>query len=342
MDGLTASDRFSRRKFLGHTSALGMACLLSPWHTARGEPPPQTRTVRRSHLYLEQEQKKAYAELGSPPPTFSAESLLRRKAESLDALRDGGPHDLALQQRLKEIGRDPALSHAILDRLRRGVEQVTSHHNLDRILKDYYDVPTPHVNPFHHATLKSVHADINALYQKFPQLSFAGELQKLNGRVTISTLPILQVNARVIAVPETDEYLIVFDPVFFDFLYYLSNNFAHAVEPTKARKGAERYALSGQETPISEAIRYGDPSVIESFFSTLSAFLTQGLPPFPEPYDEQIFSLAEHLRNTGTLFIAAHEYAHILLRHPLPQGRSKHGKPGSAAWKQELEADWLA
>jgi len=71
-----------------------------------------------------------------------------------------------------------------------------------------------------------------------------------------------------------------------------------------------------------------------------------GLPPPLHPHDEEIFSLAEHLRQTGALFIAAHEYSHILLGHVQPsnanEGRSRHDGPESKTWKQELDADWLA
>lgn len=189
-------------------------------------------------------------------------------------------------------------------------------------------------------------SDIEALYRVFPQLSFSGELQKLNGRVTFSTLPTGQVNARTLIVPHTNTYLIVFDPAFFDFLYSISNNFAQAIDPKKAQEGAKQYAVSGREMPLSKAIHYGDPTVTESFFSTLSAFLGWGLPPPLHPYDEEIFSLAEHLRQTGALFIAAHEYSHILLGHVQPsnanEGRSRHDGPESKTWKQELDADWLA
>ena len=301
---------------------------------------------RPGHRYLEHLQKAAYAKLGHPPPTFSTESLLRRKAENLEALREGGEIEIRLKERLKKEGLDPALSHSILANWRRGVEQVDSHHNLDSILREYSDAPTPYVDPFHHAILKKLQSDIEALYRVFPQLSFSGELQKLNGRVTFSTLPTGQVNARTLIVPHTNTYLIVFDPAFFDFLYSISNNFAQAIDPKKAQEGAKQYAVSGREMPLSKAIHYGDPTVTESFFSTLSAFLGWGLPPPLHPYDEEIFSLAEHLRQTGALFIAAHEYSHILLGHVQPsnanEGRSRHDGPESKTWKQELDADWLA
>lgn len=310
-----------------------------------------TNNRRLSHLHLEGLQKAAYAELGYPPPTFSAETLRRRKAENLDAFREGGDIHINLIKSLKERGLDPSMSHSILENSRRGVEQVHSHHNLDRILSEYSDAPTPHVDPFHHAILKKIQSNIETLYRVFPRLSFASELQKLNGRVTLSTLPTGEVNARTLIFSRTNEYLVVFEPTVFDFLYNISNNFSQAINLTKAQEGAQQYAVFGQkisleDMPLCEAIRYGAPNITRSFFHTLSAFLRWGLPPLPEPYDEEIFSLAEHLRLTGVLFIAAHEYSHILLGHkPLShatEGHFRYNGPVSKTWYEELEADWLA
>lgn len=59
-----------------------------------------TDNRRSSHLYLERLQKAAYGQLGYPPPTFSAETLRRREAESLDALREGGEYDVGIKKRL--------------------------------------------------------------------------------------------------------------------------------------------------------------------------------------------------------------------------------------------------
>jgi hypothetical protein len=301
---------------------------------------------RPSHLHLERLQKAAYARLRYPPPTYSVEELLRRTTDNLDVLREGGEFDMDLKQRLEEKALDPSLRHPILENLRRGAEQVSSKHKMDHILRKCGDAPTRYVHPNHHVILKRVQEDIEALCCQVPKLSFAGELQKLSGRVTLSTLPVGDVNARTLTVPGTDEYLIVFDPVFFDFLYNLSNDIARSINASKAQEGARRYAMTGQEESLHGAIRYGDPTIPESFFRTLSAFLGWGLPPPPFPYDEESFSLAEHLRETGARFIAGHEYAHILLGHMQPPSattdRTEHPGPDSARWNQELEADWLA
>jgi len=75
---------------------------------AEAEPPPKIGKVRPSHLYLEQLQKAAYAELGYPAPTFNAESLLRRKVQNLYILREGGEYEIELKKSLKENGLDEA------------------------------------------------------------------------------------------------------------------------------------------------------------------------------------------------------------------------------------------
>jgi hypothetical protein len=168
----------------------------------------------------------------------------------------------------------------------------------------------------------------------------------LRGRVIVSTLPTGQPDAISRAVPETDQFLILFDPTFFEFLYRLSNDFAELIDPDKMRQEAMRYMATGQERPLSESIRYAEHrSLNESFASTLMTFLEKGTAPPPRPFDDRAFQLAEHLRSTALIFVVAHEYAHILLGHLKPDKiglRSVHAGPKSAEWQDELAADRLA
>jgi len=304
-------------------------------------------TRRPSHIHLEELQKLSYVRLlGYPPPSYSMEELRRRAADNLYALREGGEFDTSLKQRLEEAGADPSLRYSILENLRRGTEQVSSKDKIDRMLQEYSDAPTPYVHPLHHMILKGVQKDIEALPRQFPRLSFAGELQKLNGRVTLSTLPTGDVNAQVRTVPHTNEYLIVFDPVFFDFFYNLSNVIAQTIDTSKAQEGAVRYAMTSQEEPLHDAIRFGDPTRPEALFRTLSSFLRVGLPHPNYPYDEESSSLARDLCESAARFVAAHEYAHILLGHlqepSTTIARPELPGPDSIEWDQELAADWLA
>ena len=296
--------------------------------------------LRTSHTYLALLQQAAYAQIGGVPPTFDPDELRSREALNAEALRDLGPIDRGLEAR----GLDAPTRRAIIDKWRRGATQVGVHHDLEAVLAAARNAPTPYVNPFHHSILTRLDGRIANLGRHQPQLSFASALQKLHGRVTVSTLPMGQVNARTLSVPGTDEYLIVFDPVFFDFLYDLSIDVAGAIDSGKALEGARRQTTAAEDVDVSPAIRYGHPEVAHRFVSTMFAFLGWGMPPPPEPYDEESFELAEHLRETAMQFILAHEYAHLLLGHlavPHAPGAEGGAEP-SRKFQQELEADWLA
>ena len=300
---------------------------------------------QKSNRWLEELQRRAYLDqLGYPPPVFPAEEVGNRGEATAEILREGGALEAELVQETQQEGRDPALARAFLQKISQGSAQVLAHHNVDRVLFEYRDAPTPHVDPFHHMILKRTQADIEAIPRFFSQ-DYPQRLGQLRGRVTLSTLPTGQFNAKSITVPETDQVLILFDPSFFDLLYFLSNDFARAIHPEKMQQEAIRYMRTAEWRPLGESIRYADYSpVLESFFWTLSGFLEEGRSPFPLPYDEAIFDLAEHLRNAAALFIAAHEYAHILLGHLQRKNvalNSAHSAQHRAL-SEELAADQLA
>jgi hypothetical protein len=278
--------------------------------------------------------------MGGSPPRFDPDELRGRAAANVRALRDGGP----VEQELEARGIDVTTRRTILEQFRQGDAQFAAHHDVERALAAARNAPTPYVDPFHHTILSKLDSRIANLGRRQPQLSFARELQNLRGRVTVSTLPLGQVNARTFSVPATDEYLILFDPVFLDFLYALSVDIAGAIDTNKALQGARRQVSAPEPVDVSPAIRYGDPRPARSFFSTLSAFLHWGAPPAPHPNDHASLALAEHLRETATQFILAHEYAHVLLGHV--SADAKPGIDGGAVRRrtvqQELDADWLA
>ncbi len=297
----------------------------------------------KSYRWLEQLQKAAYiADLGCAPPIFSADSLRRRATANAENLRGGGP----MEAELIQAGGEPAWVRSVMKEIARGNAQVAAHLDVERVLIEYGDAPTPHVDPFQHALLKRVHAEIEALPRRFPDLSFGEALKHLWGRVTVSTLPTGQMNARSLNVPGTDQLLILFDPAFFELLFLLGNNFAQFIDADKMRQEAMRCMATRQRRLPSKSIRYSEyPTVAGAFAWTLTNFLRLGSPPPALPYDEAVFNLAELLRESAALFVTAHEYAHILLGHLKANHaglRSVHGRPQSRLWDEELAADQLA
>src|SRR5215472_10216137 len=224
--------------------------------------------LRPAHAHLARLQTAAYARSGHPPPTFDPDELRGRGAANAEALRDGGP----FEQELEAKGLDAAKRRAILERLRLGNIQVGKYHDLERVLAAARNAPTPYVDPFHHAILSKLDGRIANLGRRQPELSFASALRNLRGRVIVSTLPMGQVNARTLSVPGTDDYLIVFDPVFFDFLYCLSTDIASAIDGDKALEGARQQAATSAEVSVAPAIRFGDADITRRFLYTMSAF----------------------------------------------------------------------
>ncbi|MFI5891652.1 ImmA/IrrE family metallo-endopeptidase [Actinoplanes sp. NPDC051513] len=292
--------------------------------------------------WLARLQNAAYrAKLGTTPPVYRADDIRKLFARNQEVLRAGGEYEREIAAK---VG-DDARARSVLALLRRGQEQVSAHRDVEAVLAEYVNAPTPYVDPFHHSILTRIQRQIEILPAMYPALSFGRALADLAGRVTVSTLPTGQVNARTVAVPGGEHFLILFDPAFFDFVYYASNNFAQAINPVSMKREAMRFMETGESRPLTPSINYGDESVSREFLKTFEMFLHTGLPPLPTPYDEGIFRLAEHLREGAVLFICAHEYAHILLGHLTPDeetAHSVHAGPGSPSWDAEMEADVLA
>lgn len=303
---------------------------------------PEAKPSTASGEYLCMLQEVAYGALGYPAPLYDPEELKRRAADNRVELADGGSLDLDMQR--KGIAADAR--KRVLEDARRANDQLDAQHNPEEVLALYASAPSPHVDPFHHAILTGLQQAIEAVPDAVPNFPYSDAIRSVKGKVTLSTMPTGQVNAKTISVPGTDEYLIVFDPVFFDFLYSMSIALAQPVDANAAQAMCERYATTGQEESLIAALQKRDDGYSEFFLQTLVAFFRFGKSPVPAAYDPQSFGLAEHLRHSGALFIAAHEYAHILLGHfkaQSPQERlARSTQPNTKEYDQEFEADWAA
>jgi hypothetical protein len=293
-----------------------------------------TPARKSAHVYLEELQRAAYARLGAEPPMFDPTKFLSLKKGNLEALRDGGPFDRDLAQ----AGLDPAVRLALLRQLRQAEEQVPDE-VYQQVASQFHEAPTPYENPTVHAILRSTQATLLAAAGRYPEM----RLEELSERVTLGTLPTGDWNARTLLVPKTDEYLIVFDPPFFDFFRHFTN----------ATSGplllASEYTEHGPTTlnQVLERLRAAlreDPIPAERFTLTLVSFLRWGRPFLEYPLPVPISSFADVLRTSLTTFILAHEYGHILLRH-LKEAERWTGSDVQVWWRdfrhydQELEAD---
>ncbi len=162
----------------------------------------------------------------------------------------------------------------------------------------------------------------------------------LKDSVTLSTLLTRELNARTFKAPfaqdSRPQYWILFDPVFFDFFYHLSNAYTSAIDMDGLDKSGNCYAMGDETVSVDDAIYWGGPEPVEMACKMLRSFVAFGFPPLDiDPYDDRIFPLAEKLRNQAELFVLAHEYAHII-RGDMDD-RAKH----QALWQGEINADIL-
>jgi len=248
----------------------------------------------------------------------------------------GGQVEQELGEVARKSGISPMSVGPFLQELRMVDEQLAAYQNPTRWLQEWAaSSPSPYVDPQHHSILKSVKGWLDAGIQDNKELGEA--MYELADRITLSTLPMGGMDAICIEVPPTNEHLIVFDPIFFDVIYTFSNVFARAFDLTKTALLATRYGLDENlelSMPLlASVMNNNDSGVVDICSRTLFSLVIRGHAPQPFPFPPDCFLLAEQLRNMCAIFVAAHEYAHILCEHP-PEGINVRG--------EELEADRLA
>lgn len=165
-------------------------------------------------------------------------------------------------------------------------------------------------------------------------------------RPVFGTLPLGQVNAMAIRVPDSDEHLIVFQVGLFGFINLFAKALAAAF-PVKNDAGGG-YHLSTDIDDVGSWLERDD-TPISRLMDLLGAYVMVGDPHAARQYfvSGATESLSSLLRETAETFILGHEYGHIRAGH-LDTHDEVETKLGSEsvevlprAWKQEAEADLL-
>ena len=133
---------------------------------------------------------------------------------------------------------------------------------------------------------------------------------KLKNAPLLGTLPLPQMNAMAIKVPDTDESIIVFHETLFGLLDLMAKVIARAV-PVEIDGDQFKFVLSedGVRTQIKE-----NPEIAARFAQALVAYVFTADPyratpdHLPPPYG----FIAERLSEASMLFVLAHEYAHVV------------------------------
>jgi hypothetical protein len=200
-----------------------------------------------------------------------------------------------------------------------------------------FDVmPTKYETPNNYLILLGLLKDIEKsaiqLSMEIPQLPIMGTLN--SGRV----------NAMAIAVPNSDEYIIVFEFQVFMFALLFCKAIALAIPDLGEKDGMWHFSLNMQD--IEKEIN-NNKNAIQRFSEVLSAYLLFGVPGKAPPYSPKhtVSLLANILYTSMELFIMGHEYGHIQRNHFTQSSRmsikigQKDVQELRPEWKKEIEAD---
>jgi hypothetical protein len=163
-------------------------------------------------------------------------------------------------------------------------------------------------------------------------------------RPVFGTLPLGQLNAMAVRVPNTEEYLIAFQYGMFGFMNLASKAFAAALPSVEDGDGIS-FNLD-RERVLNHLAANAEPVARMSDF--LGAYIYAGDPHAAEQYfvTASIERLSGLLRGTAERFIIGHEYGHLISGHLAPSTpRREKEKPVTfeappRAWRHEIEADF--
>jgi hypothetical protein len=161
----------------------------------------------------------------------------------------------------------------------------------------------------------------------------------------IGTLPTGQVNAKAIMLPDSNEYLILFESELLTFVLLLSKVVARAT-PFKRSNSSGRLAFSTAKDDWVRTLRE-QPEILFRFQEVMLAYLLVGRPSAATQYvlEEPYGSLAMNLRRSMVLFVLGHEYGHIIdghfsrLRVSSVDAEDNRRQIVLQNWRREFEAD---
>jgi hypothetical protein len=303
-------------------------------------PPPQAAEpdpiLQAAGARLRLLQISAYRGNGLELPPVKPATVREWAAASRAALQPGGVTYERIAARSAHGDADPSRRDAILKDMRAAIDQYEHNSAHDELQAAHAAAPSPFIRPNHAFILQQFKRRIDELGYAAPDL--AGRLAEISAHVLMSTLPTGKLNAVTISVPGVAAYLILFDPIFFDVIDSFSDFFATAIDDHAARKASYDYGKTANMPDVVAVMRGQDKSVVANCFDTLLAFLFHGMPPVRmAPRRPESEDFAAFLRDGAGLFVAAHEYGHVLLRHS-----DRNGPAGIPNVTKEYHADVIA
>jgi hypothetical protein len=163
-------------------------------------------------------------------------------------------------------------------------------------------------------------------------------------RPVLGTLRSGRVNAMAVAVPNSEEFIILFEDGLFGFANLLTKAVFKAIPVDEDSEEKMSFSTDVKEW-LAQLDR--DPNPVIRLFDALTAYLLQGHPHQAKPYlmDTPRMHLASTLRTSMEVFVLGHEYGHIVSGH-LSRKNLKKSRVGvdqaeviALNQMQEIEAD---
>lgn len=199
--------------------------------------------------------------------------------------------------------------------------------------------PTPYEDAWTYYLMSSLASQTEAAAAKI--------LEQAPAMPPFGTLPLGQLNAMAMAVPDSSESLIAFQHGVFGFANLVSKAVA-ASFPVVPNTDAEDGVTFSTDLEIVERRFAEDDLPLRRLDDFLAAYLVAGHPHAAAQYFlEMPYSrLAEMFLNAFELFIFSHELGHVVAGHVdarrTVQRLTDHAvEPAPPDWKRELEADYL-
>ncbi|MDA0184315.1 hypothetical protein OJ997_28680 [Solirubrobacter phytolaccae] len=169
---------------------------------------------------------------------------------------------------------------------------------------------------------------------------------ELPPRPVFGTLPLGQLNASAIAVPDSSEHLIVFQKGLFGFMNLLAKAVAASLPWVDEPEGGG-VSFSTDVDKIREHLK-SDSEPAARLADFVASYVVEGDPHRSQQYflGGPAMRLAEILRYGGELFVLAHEYGHIVSGHLESDHRTEQVADEtltivSEPWVKEHQADYI-
>lgn len=273
---------------------------------------PDMSSKKKAQLYLEELQKEIYSShLCIDPDNLTWEDIAEE-----------------IMQQHSPLYRAAVSSKKYRD-LGNGLKKVMTEH-----IRNNRETPSRFEDPAWYELMVYLSKEIESCADKLPF--------RIPNRPVFGTLPSHRVNAMSIALPQSNEYLIVFESQMFNFLNSMSKIVARAI-PFKGSEG--EFSLFSPDDINVDKTYIDNVCITDLFSEVILSYLSQGKSEHGYLLEEKYELLANGLLQYSEIFVLGHEYGHIIAGH-LSKGKkqaiSLYGKKLEEVvfdMVQELEAD---